>query len=429
MPISPEPSKEVASGSLKGVRVNGRRLWQTLVDIAKICAIEGGGSNRLALTEGDGHARDLFVRWCRDAGCSIRIDAMGNVFARRPGRKNDLPPVISGSHLDTQKTGGIFDGIYGVLAALEVIRSLNDAHVETLHPIEAVIWTNEEGVRFAPAMMGSGVWSGALTLGAVHRSVDADGVSVAEALKQIGYLGEAICAPFPVHAVFEAHIEQGPILEQSGKTIGIVTAVQGVRWLDIALEGRSAHAGTTPMDMRRDPVIAFAQIIQALDELTKAHAPSVRLTVGKVLAEPGAYNTVAQRVTFGIDLRHPSQAALDDLTIAVRAIIESCSAARGMKSTICMPLDHAPVLFDETLVATIGDVAAQLGYSAMPILSGAAHDTMYVAKHAPAGMIFIPCEGGVSHHPSEKATPADAEAGCNVLLHAMARTAGLTGLA
>lgn len=428
MPTSPDLSVERASGQFKDVRVNGRRLWQTLGDIAEISAIPGGGSNRLALTEGDGHARDLFVRWCRDAGCSIRIDAMGNIFARRSGLNDDLPPVISGSHLDTQQTGGIFDGVYGVLAGLEVIRALNDAQIETLHPIEAVVWTNEEGVRFAPAMMGSGVWSGSLALRDVHRSVDADGVSVAEALKQIGYLGEAICAPFPVHAVFEAHIEQGPILEQSGKTIGVVTAVQGVRWFDVALEGRSAHAGSTPMDMRCDPVMAFAYIMQALDNLAMAHAPSVRLTVGKMLAEPGAYNTVAQRVMFGIDLRHPSQRVLDDLTNAIHAIIESCSNARGMTSVMSTRLDHAPVLFDETLVSTIGDAALHLGYSAMPILSGAAHDTMYVAEHAPAGMIFIPCEGGVSHHPSEKATPEDAEAGCNVLLHAMARTAGLAGL-
>lgn len=427
MPTLPSPPPAIATSALDTLRVNGDRLWQTLADIAKIAAIPGGGSNRLALTEGDGHARDLFVKWCREAGCAIRVDAVGNIFARRAGTNDRLPPVISGSHLDTQASGGIFDGVYGVLAALEIIRALNDAQVETLHPIEAVVWTNEEGVRFAPAMMGSGVWSGALALEDVYRTTDADGVSVAEALKRIGYLGSEACEAFPLQAVFEVHIEQGPILESAGKTIGVVTAVQGVRWFEIEVEGRSAHAGSTPMDMRRDPMGAFAEIVGALENLALKHAPATRLTIGKVAAEPGAYNTVAQKIVFGVDLRHPSQAVLDELTESIRKIVDVSAAAREMTSVMRTKLDHPPVQFDGALANTIEEAVALLGYSSMPILSGAAHDTMHIAEHAPAGMIFIPCENGVSHHPSERATFEDAEAGCNVLLQVMAKAAGAVG--
>lgn len=405
------------------LRINGDRLWQTHLEIAKIGAIPGGGSNRLALTDEDRQARDLFVSWCREAGCSIRIDEMGNVFARRAGSDEQLPAVISGSHLDTQATGGIFDGVYGVLAALEVIRALNDAGVATRHPVEAVVWSNEEGVRFAPAMVGSGVWAGDYKLADAHSRTDADGVTFGQALARIGYLGNVACAPFPIRAAFEAHIEQGPILENAGSTIGVVAAVQGIRWFDIVVDGRSSHAGSTPMELRRDPVIALAAILDALYRLAAEHGPQARVTVGRLNAEPGAYNTVPQRVVASLDLRHPDQATLDQLSAKVADIVTACCTSHGLTGSLRGELEHDPVSFDPVCIEAVQEAADRLGYASMPMVSGAAHDMMYVAQHAPAGMIFVPCKGGISHHPEEMATPEDLEAGCNVLLHAILRFA------
>jgi len=398
-------------------------LWQTHLEIAKIGAIAGGGSNRLALTDDDRQARDLFVDWCREAGCTVRIDQMGNIFARRAGSDEHLPAVIAGSHLDTQPTGGIFDGVYGVLAALEVIRALNDAGVSTRHPIEAIVWSNEEGVRFSPAVIGSGVWAGAHDLADAHSRTDVDGVTFGQALADIGYLGDVACAPFPIRAAFEAHIEQGPILENAENTIGVVTAVQGIRWFDIILNGRSCHAGSTPMEVRRDPVMALATILDAVYRLAAEHAPNARVTVGRLNAEPGAYNTVPQRVVASLDLRHPDEATLEQLSAKVAEIVTACCASHDVDGQLRDELGHNPVAFDPISIEAVQAAADQLGYKSMRMVSGAAHDTMHVAQHAPAAMIFVPCEGGVSHHPDEMATAEDLEAGCNVLLHAMLRFA------
>lgn len=405
--------------SADAVRIDRERLWRTHQDIAAFGAIPGGGSNRLALTSEDKEARDLFVAWCRDAGCDVRIDQMGNIFARRAGMEGDLAPVIAGSHLDTQATGGIFDGIYGVLAALEVVRALNDADIRTRRPIEAIVWSNEEGVRFAPAMVGSAVWAGQMDLADALGCSDVDGTTYGDALAQIGYRGEVACAPFPVHAAFEAHIEQGPILERRQKTIGVVTGVQGIRWFDVILNGRSSHAGSTPMDMRHDPARALGNILVGLYALAHRHAPDARLTVGRLSASPGAYNTVPEHVVASIDLRHPDRETLETLSTDIRRLVDDACRAHDVSGAVEEKLAHDPVVFDPICVDAVAEAAGRLGYSHMPMVSGAAHDAMNLARHAPTAMVFIPCEGGISHHPQERATAEDLEAGCNVLLHAM----------
>lgn len=387
--------------------------------MAEIGATPSGGSNRLALTDADREGRDLFVSWCRDAGCTIRVDAMGNIFARREGSSPAAPPVLMGSHLDTQATGGRFDGVYGVLAALEVIRTLNDAQVSTAFPLEAVAWTNEEGARFSPAMMGSAVWAGVESLENAHGRTDAAGCRVVDELRRIGYLGPHPCAAGPVRAAFEVHIEQGPVLERAGRQIGVVEGIQGVRWLEIVIEGTSCHAGTTPMDARRDPVRALADLLPGLLQLAQQHQPLARLTVGRIEARPGAYNTVPSRLAVGVDVRHPDAVVLADLHRAIEEAVRSAGARHGLEVAVQSVLDCAPVSFAADCVAAVQRAVDACGYSALRMVSGAAHDSMHVARVAPTAMIFVPCEGGVSHNAAESARPEDLEAGCNVLLGAV----------
>ncbi len=399
--------------------IDGSRLWQSLMDMAEIGATPTGGSNRLALTDADRAARDLFVRWCRDAGCAVRVDTLGNIFARREGVTPGSPPVLMGSHLDTQATGGRFDGVYGVLAALEVIRTLNDNDIETAHPLEAVVWTNEEGARFSPAMMGSAVWAGVLSIEQAHERRDGAGHRVIDELRRIGYLGELACGGSEVRAAFEAHIEQGPVLERAGRQIGIVEGIQGVRWLEIVIEGTSCHAGTTPMDARRDPVRALAELLPDLFQLVNAHQPLARLTVGRMETSPGAYNTVPARATIGIDLRHPDAGVLNGLGRAIEDSVRRACGRHGLSASTQSVLDCAPVSFARDCVDAVQRSVDSLGYPAMRMMSGAAHDSMHTARVAPTAMIFVPCEGGVSHNATESARPEDLAAGCNVLLGAV----------
>ncbi|MDZ4753518.1 MAG: Zn-dependent hydrolase [Phycisphaerae bacterium] len=401
------------------LKTNGGRLWRSLMEMAEIGATAAGGCNRLALTEADRAARDLFVRWCEDAACRIRNDAMGNIFARREGSRAGAAPVLMGSHLDTQATGGKFDGVYGVLAALEVIRTLNDADISTPFPVEAVAWTNEEGARFSPAMMGSAVWAGALTLESAHGRTDASGCRVDEELRRIGYLGDHSCVAGPVRAFFEAHIEQGPVLERAGRQIGVVTGIQGVRWLEIIVEGTSCHAGTTPMDARRDPVRAIAEVLPALFGMADRHQPEARLTFGRFATSPGAYNTVPNRAVFGIDLRHPDATVLEDLTRALETTVRDACERHELACSVRLELDCAPVSFSPDCVDAVQRAADACGYATLRMVSGAAHDAMHVSRVAPTAMIFVPCEGGVSHNEAERARPEDLEAGCNVLLGAI----------
>lgn len=401
------------------LRVNGKRLWDGIMRVAQIGATPAGGCNRQALTDGDRKVRELFSRWCEEAGLLMRVDEMGNQFARRAGDNDDLPPVLAGSHLDTQPTGGKFDGVFGVLGALEVVRTLNDAGVKTAAPIEIVNWTNEEGARFSPAMVGSGVWCGEFELAYGLGRADGDGASLGDELGRIGYAGSTPCRPFPIKAAFEMHIEQGPILEAEELTIGVVTGVQGMQWCDITLVGDPVHAGPTPMEARRDPMMGLHAILRRLYELAGSHSPWARITFGCISAAPNSRNTVPEKLTLSVDLRHPEQAVLDEMTEAMRRIVGEESDQLGLEAGVAEVWRSPPVQFAEDCVAAVNKAVAMLGYPHREMISGAGHDAVYLSRVAPTSMIFVPCEGGISHNEAENAKPSDLEAGCNVLLHAV----------
>ncbi|MDT4830632.1 N-carbamoyl-L-amino-acid hydrolase [compost metagenome] len=413
----------MANTEIQSLRINPERLWGRLMDMARIGATEQGGCNRQALTDLDKAGRDLFVSWCEAAGCTISVDRMGNIFARRAGLDDSLPPVLTGSHLDTQPTGGRFDGVYGVLAGLEVIQTLNDAGLRTRAPLEVAVWTNEEGARFSPAMIGSGVWAGAFDLAYGHGRTDKQGASIAEELARIGYLGECEASARPLAASFEVHIEQGPILEAEGLQVGVVTGVQGIRWYDLTLEGQPVHAGPTPMTVRRDPFMGLAPILQRLYRLAEEHGPWARVTFGDIRAEPGSRNTVPERLALAVDLRHPEQAVLERLDAAFRVIVAEEAERFRLQAGIREEWHSPAVVFEAGCVAAVQGAVDELGYSHLRMCSGAGHDSVYLARVAPTSMIFVPCEGGISHNEAENAAPADLEAGANVLLHAMLRMA------
>ena len=403
--------------------VNGERLWDSLMQMARIGATARGGCNRQALTDEDREGRDLFCRWAAEAGCDIRVDRMGNIFARRPGKDDSFAPVIAGSHLDTQPTGGKFDGVYGVLAALEVMRSLNDAGQETARPLEAVVWTNEEGARFSPAMVGSGVWCGEFDLEYGHARKDRQGLSLGSELSRIGYLGESPCEAFETRAAFEVHIEQGPILESENTQIGVLTGVQGMRWYDLELNGESCHAGPTPMNMRRDPVMGLHRLLGEFYDLAALHAPLARITFGDIGVEPGSRNTVPESARATIDLRHPDDEILDKIENEMAQILERVCGELKLEGNIKKEWASPAISFDSLCVGAVQDAVDELGYSNMTMVSGAGHDSVYVSRVAPTSMIFVPCERGLSHNEEENASKDDISAGCNVLLHAMLRMA------
>ncbi len=417
-----------AVDSLADLRVDGARLWQSLMDLARIGATDKGGVCRLALTDLDRQGRDLFSDWARQAGCELRVDAIGNIFARRPGRNNALPAVMTGSHIDTQPTGGKFDGNYGVLAGLEVLRTLNDAGVQTEAPLELVVWTNEEGSRFVPVMMGSGVYAGAFTLDHALGQRDRDGVSVRDALAAIGYAGAAAVPPLArdgVGAYFEAHIEQGPVLEAADTVIGVVTAALGQRWYDVVLTGVEAHAGPTPMPLRRDALLAASDLVRAVNDIALAHAPNARGTVGWMDVFPNSRNVIPGRVSLSVDLRAADDATLSAMDVALRAAVDAAARRGGVSAHVEQVVYFAPQPFAQALVQAVRDGARDLSLSAMEVVSGAGHDAVYMARVAPAAMIFVPCKDGISHNEIEDARPDHLEAGCNVLLRAMLAQAGV----
>lgn len=410
-----EPAREL--------RVDAMRLWQSIEEMARIGAGLAGGCNRQALTDDDRRGRDRFVEWARAAGCSIAIDQVGNIFARRPGRDADAAPVMAGSHLDTQATGGRFDGVYGVLAALEVVRTLAQSGIQTRRPIEIAVWTNEEGCRFVPAMLGSGVVAGAYSLEYAYERTDANGVRFGAELERIGYRGSLPAAPRPCAAIFEAHIEQGPILEHEARTIGIVEGIQGAYWLDVVLHGQSCHAGPTPMEMRRDPWTAAAPIIAGAFAIARRHSPWGRCTVGNVQSFPGARNTVPERLAISVDLRHPSQQRLDSMVEELRELVRAQCAPARIDGSVEQVWRMPATPFDARLIDLLERAAARLGYRHMRLVSGAGHDSLHTARFAPTAMIFVPCAGGLSHNEAESATPSDLAAGANVLLHAILQIA------
>ena len=403
------------------LRIDSDRLWSSLMELARIGATDKGGVCRIALTDLDRQGRDLFVRWAKEAGCSIRVDRVGNIFARREGRDPAKPPVMTGSHLDTQPTGGKFDGAYGVMAGLEVVRALNDSGYVTEAPIEVAVWTNEEGCRFAPAMVASGVFGGAFDLDYALSRTDRDGVSFGDALKAIGYDGSEPVGGRKVGAFFEAHIEQGPILEREDKTIGVVTGAQGQRWYEISWTGMESHAGTTPMEGRRDALVGAAELIVALRRI--GERPNGRSTVGVLESQPQSRNTIPGRVFMTVDLRHPDNNELGRMDADLRAAAADIAARHRLEAAI-EQIWHFPASpFAKELVESVRRGAVQAGYAHMDIVSGAGHDACYVSRVAPTAMIFVPCKDGISHNEIEDATQQDAAAGCQILLHAMVERA------
>jgi len=406
-------------GDKQDLRVNGQRLWDSIMTIAEIGPGQHGGSCRLALTDEDREGRDLFTSWCREIGCSIEIDDMGNIFARREGRNNALPPIVAGSHLDTQPHGGKFDGIYGVLAGLEALRTLHDHGVTTEAPVEVVVWTNEEGSRFAPAMIASGVFAGLFEKDYAWSRSDSDGNTIGEELKRIGYMGDVVCGEHPIGALLEAHIEQGPILEAQQNQIGVVIGGQGQRWYDLRIKGQDSHAGSTPMPGRRDALVTAAEIISMVQSLAMDFAPHAVTTVGEMSVFPNSRNTIPGEVFMTIDIRNPDEAELAEMSSELRTCIIDCVDKNGVECDIEEIWEKPPVKFNPDCISAVENATQALGYSHQQIVSGAGHDACQVCLVAPTSMIFVPCAGGLSHNEQESAEPADLEAGCNVLLHAM----------
>lgn len=397
---------------------NGERLWSSLMDMALVGATDKGGNCRLALSPEDKAGRELFMGWCKDAGMTLGFDAIGNLFARLPGTEDSLTPVVMGSHLDTQPKGGRFDGIYGVLSGLEVVRCINEQGLKNKRPIEIAVWTNEEGARFTPAMFGSAVFTGTLPLQTALDARDADGISVAQALDSTTHVGEL---PFnrPFDAYFEAHIEQGPILEDNGLPVGVVTGGQAICWLDIDVTGMSAHAGTTPMDLRRDAFFGVADMAARLESLAADFAPKGLVTIGQVSIAKSSRNTIAGQVTFTVDLRHHDDAQIALMEQQVRARFKHVAQTRGLTLTINRHWLSPATPFDADCVSAVRRAVEALGYPYQDIVSGAGHDAILLARHCPTTMIFIPCVGGLSHNEAEDVIPEDARKGCDVLLNAV----------
>jgi N-carbamoyl-L-amino-acid hydrolase len=404
--------------ALPNLRIDGARLWGELMETAAIGATPMGGICRLTLTDLDRQVRDWFKARAEKLGCTVTVDSMGAMFARRPGRA-DIPPIAMGSHLDTQPTGGKFDGVLGVLAALEALRTLVEAGYETFAPIEVINWTNEEGARFAPAMVSSGVFAGAFDADWASARHDAAGVTFADALDAIGYRGLQRCGEHPLSAFFELHIEQGPILEAEDQTIGIATGIQGIRWFEATIRGQDAHTGATPMNLRKNALLGAARLVERVNSIALAHAPQAVGTVGRLDVKPNSPNVVPGEVFFMVDLRHPDAATLDAMEQAVTAATNEESAKLGLEFEIKKILDQPPVRFDLDCIACVRESARATGLTAREMVSGAGHDAGYVSRVAPAAMVFVPCRGGISHNEAEYAAPEHCSAGAQVLLQAV----------
>lgn len=406
------------------LRINAERLLARMTEMAQIGATPKGGVCRVALSKEDKAGRDLFVAWCRQAGCSIRIDRIGNIFAHKAGGAAEKLPVLTGSHLDSQPTGGKYDGVYGVLAALEVIGTLNDTGVETQHPIEIVSWTNEEGARFAPGLTGSGVFCGEFNLESILAITDKQGQTIGNALNSIGYAGEFEPGEQAFHSVIELHIEQGPILESEAKTIGIVEGIQGMRWYDLILTGQEAHAGSTPMENRRDPAAGAARLITQVLDMNSQYAPHGRATFGDITFEPGSRNTVPGRVKLTLDYRHPDAAVLDRVDREIRIILDAICHDLRIEGHVEDIWSMPPVTFAPECTTAVQNAVNLLGYRSRVMTSSAGHDAMYLSRVAPTGMIFVPSKDGLSHNELEYTKPEDLIAGANVLLHTILSLAG-----
>lgn len=401
------------------LQINPQRLWDSLMETAQFGGNAKGGICRLTLSEEDRQVRHWFSAQCEALGCTVSIDDCGNMFARRAGRRNDLPPIAMGSHLDTQPTGGKFDGVLGVLAALEVLRTMHELDFETNAPLEVINWTNEEGSRFAPAMLASGVFAGAFTRDYATTRQDRDGKSFADALDAIGYRGEEGTGQRKLGAFFELHIEQGPILEAEDRMIGVVTGVQGVRWYEVTVTGQSAHTGATPMHLRRNALLGAARMVEAINTIANDHGPLAVGTVGLMEVRPNSRNVVPGEVFFCVDLRHPDDAVTDKMEAAFRKALKDVFTPLNLDFTEACIWQNPAVHFDAELIASVRKGAAQAGFTMRDIVSGAGHDAAYIARVAPTTMIFVPCEGGISHNEAEATTLEQCGAGAQVLMNAV----------
>ena len=410
---------------LSNLQTNGDRLWEALEEMAKIGPGIAGGNNRQTLTEADSEGRHLFRRWAEAAGLTMSVDTMGNMFFRREGAEPGLDPVYMGSHLDTQPTGGKYDGVLGVLGALEVARSLNDLGIRTRRPVVIVNWTNEEGTRFAPAMLASGVFAGLHDEAWAKDRVDAKGQRFGDELKRIGWEGSEPVGQRPIHALFELHIEQGPILEDEGIEIGVVTHGQGLYWLEVTLTGRESHTGSTPMPKRRNAGLGLARVTELVHRVAMARQPNAVGAIGHIDVYPNSRNIIAGRVTFTVDIRSPDKAVLDAMRSEIEAGIAEIAGELTLEASIEEVGHFDPVAFDPGCVAAVRAAAERLGYSHRDIVSGAGHDACWINRVAPTSMIFCPCEGGLSHNEAEAITREWAKRGADVLLGAVVETAGV----
>ncbi len=408
-----------------GTKINDIRLWRMLMDMAKIGPGVAGGNNRQTLTDADAAGRALFKGWCEAAGMTVCADKMGNMFAMRSGEDADSLPVYVGSHLDTQPTGGKFDGVLGVLAGLEIVQSLNDFAAKTRRPIVVVNWSNEEGVRFAPPMLGSGVFSGAHDLQWAYTREDAAHKTFGEELVRIGWRGDEEIGVRQMRAYFELHIEQGPVLETEGIDIGAVTRGQGMYWLEFTIVGKESHAGSTPMDMRADAGLGMARIILAIDEVARAHAPWAVATVGHCEVFPKSRNIIAGKSVLTADFRHPEQSVLNRMKKEIVSRAEAVADEGGLQISVREIGRYDSAEFDSDCVNAVRAAAARLGYSCRDLVSGAGHDAFWISRIAPTAMVMCPCVGGLSHNEAEDISPEWAAAGANVLFHAVVQTAEL----
>ena len=405
------------------LRVNGERLWDALMEMAKIGPGIAGGNNRQTLTDDDATGRALFQKWCEDTGLTMGVDKMGTMFMRREGTDPDALPVYVGSHLDTQPTGGKYDGVLGVLAGLEIVRTLNDLNIKTKHPIVVVNWTNEEGTRFAPPMVASGVFAGVHTLDWAYAREDAEGKLLGDELERIGWVGDEEVGARKMHAFFELHIEQGPILEAENKDIGVVTHGQGLSWMQVTLTGRESHTGSTPMPMRVNAGLGMARITQLVDEIAWNHAPLAVGAIGHCDVYPNSRNIIPGKAVFTVDFRHPEKDVIADMENRLRQGAQKIAEEIGLGMEIEQVGGFDPVKFDDSCVAAVRGAAERLGYSHRDIVSGAGHDACWINRSAPTSMVMCPCVDGLSHNEAEEISPVWATAGADVLFHAVVETA------
>jgi N-carbamoyl-L-amino-acid hydrolase len=407
----------------ENLKVNADRLWDSLMEMARIGPGVAGGNNRQTVTDEDGEGRALFQKWCEDVGCTMGLDTMGNMFAHYPGTDPEALPVYVGSHLDTQPTGGKYDGVLGVLGGLEILRTIRDLGIRTKHPIVVTNWTNEEGTRFAPAMLASGVFAGVHTEDWAYARTDAEGKTFGDELTRIGWRGDEPVGARRMHAMFELHIEQGPILEAEGKDIGVVTHGQGLSWTQVTIEGKDSHTGSTPMPMRRNAGLGMARVLEKVDEIAWSHAPHAVGAAGHIDVYPNSRNVIPGKVVFTVDFRSPELSVIEDMEARLR--VEGRKIADGMGLSISFEKvgGFDPVQFDEGCVGAVRGAAERLGYSHMDIISGAGHDACWINQVAPTAMVMCPCVDGLSHNEAEEISREWAAAGADVLMHAVLETA------